>query len=106
MVTRKLVIKVLFNDFIDYGYAFLIRLDLMFSMSLWKEFQLLQILNDLSMRHLIKLSLYENDVTLSKFKRSPVEVDLWYVWSARFWLVIPEMITSRKAKFNVRMSII
>ena len=30
------------------GYAFLIRLDLMFSMSIWKEFQLLQILNDLS----------------------------------------------------------
>ena len=44
------------------GYAFLIRLDLMFSMSLWKEFQLLQILNDLSIRHLIKLILYENDV--------------------------------------------
>ena len=30
------------------GYAFLIRLDLMFSMSLRKEFQLLQILNNLS----------------------------------------------------------
>ena len=29
------------------GYAFLIRLDLMFSMSLRKEFQLLQILNGL-----------------------------------------------------------
>ena len=28
--------------------AFLIRLELMFSISLWKEFQLLQILNDLS----------------------------------------------------------
>ena len=28
------------------GYAFFIRLDLMLSMSLWKEFQLLQILND------------------------------------------------------------
>ena len=53
-------------------YAFLIRLDLMFSMSLWKEFQLLQILNDLSIRHLIKLILYENDVKLLKFKRSPV----------------------------------
>ena len=54
------------------GYAFLIRSDLMFSMSLWKEFQLLQILNDLSIRHLIKLILYENDVKLLKFKRSPV----------------------------------
>ena len=43
------------------GYAFLIRLDLFLSMSLWKEFQLLEILNDLSTRHLIKLILYEND---------------------------------------------
>ena len=32
------------------GYAFVTGLDLMFSMSLWKEFQLLQILNDLSIR--------------------------------------------------------
>ena len=54
------------------GYAFLIRLDLIFSMSLWKEFQLLQILNDLSMRHLIKLIFYENDVKLLNFKRSSV----------------------------------
>ena len=56
-------------------YAFLIRLDLLFSMSLWKEFQLigmLQILNDLSIKHLIKLILYENAVKLLKFKRSPV----------------------------------
>ena len=52
------------------GYAFLIRLDLMFSVSLWKEFQLLQILNDLSNKHLIKLILHENDVKLLKFKRS------------------------------------
>ena len=35
-------------------YAFLMRLDLMLSMSLWKEFQLLQILNDQSIKHLIK----------------------------------------------------
>ena len=54
------------------GYAFLIKLDLMFSMSLWKEFQLLQLLSDLSVRHLIKLILYENEVKLLKFKRSPV----------------------------------
>ena len=54
------------------GYAFLIRLDLIFSMSLWKEFQFLQILNDLSIRHLIKIILYENDVKLLKFKISPV----------------------------------
>ena len=54
------------------SYAFLIRLNLMFSMSLWNDFQLLQILNELSIRHLIKLILYENDVKLLKFKRSPV----------------------------------
>ena len=53
------------------AYTFLIRLDLMFSVSLWKEFQLLEILNDLSVRHLIKLIWYENEVKLLKFKRSP-----------------------------------
>ena len=41
------------------GYAFLIRVDLMLSMSLRKEFKLLQILNDLSTKHLIKLILYD-----------------------------------------------
>ena len=50
-------------------YAFLIRVDLMFSMSLSKELQLYQILNDLSIKHITKLILYENDVELSKFKR-------------------------------------
>ena len=34
------------------------------------------ILDDLSIRHLIKLILYENDVKLLTFKRSPVQVDL------------------------------
>ena len=53
-------------------YAFLIRLDLMHAMLLWKEFQLLQNLNDLSTKHLIKLILYENDIKLLKFKRRPV----------------------------------
>ena len=53
------------------GDAFLIILDLIFSMSLWKEFQLLQIPANLSIRHLIKLILYENDVKFLKFKRSP-----------------------------------
>ena len=91
LVTRKL--KVFFNNFI--GYASLIRLNLMFSMSLWMEFQLLQILNNPSIRHFIKLILYENEVL--KFKRSPVQVDSWYVWSVRFWLLLPEMNTSRKA---------
>ena len=54
------------------GCAFLIRFDLMLSLLLWKDFQLLQILNDQSIRHLIKLILYENDAELSKFKRCPV----------------------------------
>ena len=53
-------------------YAFLIRLDLIFSLSLWKEFQLLQILNDLTIKDLMKLTLYENEVKLSKFKISLV----------------------------------
>ena len=44
----------------------------MFSMSLRKEFQLLKILNDLSIRHLNKLILYESDVKLLRFKGSPV----------------------------------
>ena len=56
------------------GYAFFkSRLDLMFSMS---SFQLLQILNDLSIKHLIKLILYENDAKLLKFRRNLVKVDL------------------------------
>ena len=39
-------------------YAFLISLDSMLFTSLWKEFQLLQILNNPSTKHLIKLILY------------------------------------------------
>ena len=55
------------------GYAFLVRFNsVMFSMSLWKKFQLLQVLNDQYIRHFIKLILYENDVKLLKFKRRPV----------------------------------
>ena len=44
-------------------YAFFLRLNL-FSISLWKELQLLQISNNLSIKHLIKLILYENDVKI------------------------------------------
>ena len=49
------------------GYQFLTRLDLILSVLLWKEFHLLQILNKLSVKHFIKLILYENDVKLFKF---------------------------------------
>ena len=45
-------------------YAFLIRIDLMFSISLWKDLQLFEIFNHLSIRHLIKLILQQNDVKL------------------------------------------
>ena len=68
------------------GYTFLIRLDLMLSMSLWKESQLLQTLNDLSIKHLIKLILYKDDVKLLDFKRRTVSINLWYVWIVRIWL--------------------
>ena len=54
------------------GDAFLIRLNSLFSMSLWKNLQLLQILNDLSIRDLIRLILYENDEELLKFKRGAI----------------------------------
>ena len=54
------------------GYALLMRLDLILYMSLWKELKLLQILNELSIKHLIKLILYENDVKLLKFKRRSI----------------------------------
>ena len=54
------------------GYAFLIRFDLMSSISFWKEFQLLQILNDLSIKRSIKLILHENDVKFLKSQRRPV----------------------------------
>ena len=54
------------------GYSFLIVLDLIFSMSLRTEFQLLKILNNRSIRHLIKLILYENNAKPLKFKRSTV----------------------------------
>ena len=54
------------------GNAFLIRLDLRLSISLSTQFKLLQISYDLSIKHLIKLMLYENDVKLLRFRRRPV----------------------------------
>ena len=60
------------NLLIKNGYAFLIRLDSMFSVSLLKELLLLQILKELSIKHLITPILYENDVKLSKFKISSI----------------------------------
>ena len=77
--------------------AFLIRLDLMLPMSLWKEFQLKEILNVLFIKHLINLILFKNDVKVLKSWRRPVYVHLWYVWSVRFSFLIAEMNTSKKA---------
>ena len=60
------------------GYAFLIRLDLIFSVFM----EVVPIVTNfkqpffLSIKDLIKLILDENDVKLLKFKRSPVKVDL------------------------------
>ena len=48
------------------------------------------------MKHIIKLILYENNVKLLTFERSPIEVDVWHFWSVRFWLLLLEMNTSRK----------
>ena len=64
-------------------YISLIRLDLMFSMSWWKEFQLLEILNKLSIKHLNKPILYETDAKLLKFKRK-----IGRYWLKRKWLHI------------------
>ena len=50
----------------------------------------LSIKNGDYIKHLIKLVLYENDVKLLKFKRRPVDIDLWYAWSVRFELLSPE----------------
>ena len=48
------------------GYAFLIRFDLMFSMPLWKEFQLFQILND-QRQHCVLQNLRKNkDIVITK----------------------------------------
>ena len=52
-------------------YGFL-RIDLMCSMPLRKNFQLLQILNDLSIKYLIKWILYESHVKHLKSKSSHV----------------------------------
>ena len=66
------------------GYGFLIRLDLMLSMSLWKEFQLLQTLNHLSIKHLIKLILYGNDAKRREGLYRLI-CDIFEVWDFDYW---------------------
>ena len=74
LVTRKPIIEVLFDNFINQEWRISIFNKTGFNVFyiIMKRVQLLQILNYLSIKHLIKLSLYENDVKLLKFKRSPV----------------------------------
>ena len=79
------------------GYACLVRLDIMFSLWIWREFHLLQILKDLPMKRLIKLIFYGNDIKLINLRRRLTLADSWYIWSLRFWLLIPEINTSRNA---------
>ena len=52
-------------------YAFLLRFDLMFSV-IMKGVPIITNLNEISIQHLIKLILYENNVKILKFNRSPV----------------------------------
>ena len=54
------------------GHAFLVISDLRTYMPLWKEFQLLQILSDLSFKNSIKFTLREYIVNILKFTASPV----------------------------------
>ena len=54
------------------GYALLIKSNSMFNISLCKEFWIFQILNQLSIKHLIQPTLHGNDVKLFKFNRSPI----------------------------------
>ena len=80
------------------GYAFLIRLNLMLFMLLWKKLQLLQILNDLSTKHLIKLILYDNDVKLLKFKGTVKSQTKWG-WPNFSGLTIFEFVNQYKVTF-------
>ena len=48
------------------GYTFLIS-----PMSLWREFQWLEVLNDLSMKHLINIISNENKGKLSNLRETP-----------------------------------
>ena len=77
------------------GYDFLIKLDLVFYMSLWKEFQLLEVLNHLSIKNLIILILYENAIRLLKFKRGTGQFAICL--KNEILIIVPEMNTSRKA---------
>ena len=84
------------------GYAFLMRLDC---------YKLLQILNDLSIRHFNKVGLYENDIKLWKFKRSSaiclkcdiLVIDTWNEYINKSDRMVNLFFYS---EFNVRMSII
>ena len=60
LVTRKLIIEVLFNGFIDYERQICMFNKIEFNVfyAIMKGVPIIKILNDLSIRHLIKLILY------------------------------------------------
>ena len=96
-------------------YTSFIRLYLMLSMSWWKEFQLLQILNDLSIKYLIKLILHENDVKLLNLREGLIDqfvkclkcdiliIDAWKEYIKKSDEIVNLFFF---CKFNVRMPFI
>ena len=68
LVTRKLIIEVLFNEFIDDEWRICIL-----KMNGFNAFYVIMkrvSIMTISIKHLIKLILYENDVNVIKCKRS------------------------------------
>ena len=74
LVTRKLIMKLLFNDFIDLKWRICIfnKIGFIVFYVIMKGVPIITNFKRLIYRHLIKLILYENDVKLLKSKRSPV----------------------------------
>ena len=84
----------------------MIWLDLILSISLWKEFQLLQILNDLSIKHVTKLIVYENDVKILKYGILECEIYTIDTWNEYIKKSNGMVNLFFYRKFNVRMAFI
>ena len=78
LVSRKLIIKVFFNNFIDQECRICIFSEIGFDVFyvIMKGVPIITNFKRLIYQTFIKLILYENDVKLLKFKRSPVHIDL------------------------------
>ena len=94
-VRRKLLTKILFNPFLNLKtrWAFLVRLPLIISTSLWKEFHFLQISEDYFIKHLVKTSSHKYYL---KFLISSMLLNFWSIWSKIFLLSISQMNPPRK----------